>query len=94
MKSHATRSKWLCTTTSGVYQSWDFTSQFGRLKLIASNSRFLIPPEWHHPVSTNAMNTVSFAAQAICNDAVRPKLASQMCMLFVDKPLLRTHSSR
>jgi len=29
----------------------------------------------------------SFAAQAICNDAVRPKLASQMCMIFVDKPL-------
>ena len=26
------------------------------------------------------------AAQAICNNAVRPKLASQMCMLFVDKP--------
>ena len=29
----------------------------------------------------------SSAAQAICNDAVRPKLASQMCMLFVNKPL-------
>jgi len=32
----------------------------------------------------------SSAAQAICNDAVRPKLASQMCMLFVNKPLLAT----
>jgi len=29
----------------------------------------------------------SSAAQAICNDAVRPKLASQMCTLFVNKPL-------
>ena len=32
----------------------------------------------------------SSAAQAICNDAVRPKLASQMCMLFLNKPLLAT----
>ena len=23
--------------------------QFGRLKLIANNSRFLIPPQWHEP---------------------------------------------
>ena len=30
----------------------------------------------------------SSAAQAICNDAVRPKLAIQMCMLFVNKPLV------
>lgn len=28
---------------------WDFTSQYGRLKLIANNSRFLILPDWHHP---------------------------------------------
>ena len=28
---------------------WDFTSQYGRLKLIANNSRFLILPEWHRP---------------------------------------------
>lgn len=27
---------------------WDFTSQYGRLKLIANNSRFLILPDWHH----------------------------------------------
>jgi hypothetical protein len=26
---------------------WDFRSQYGRLKLIANNSRFLILPEWH-----------------------------------------------
>jgi len=30
--------------------------------------------------------TRSLAAQAIGNDAVRPKLASQMLPLFVDKP--------
>jgi hypothetical protein len=28
---------------------WDARVQFGRLKLIANNSRFLILPEWHHP---------------------------------------------
>lgn len=28
---------------------WDFRSQYGRLKLIANNSRFLILPEWHWP---------------------------------------------
>lgn len=28
---------------------WDFRHQYGRLKLIANNSRFLILPEWHQP---------------------------------------------
>ena len=28
---------------------WDFTTQYGRLKLIANNSRFLILPDWHLP---------------------------------------------
>lgn len=28
---------------------WDFRSQYGRLKLIANNSRFLILPDWHWP---------------------------------------------
>lgn len=28
---------------------WDFRSQYGRLKLIANNSRFLILPDWHRP---------------------------------------------
>ena len=28
---------------------WDFRSQYGRLKLIANNSRFLILPQWHRP---------------------------------------------
>jgi hypothetical protein len=28
---------------------WDFRSQYGRLKLIANNSRFLILPGWHLP---------------------------------------------
>ena len=28
---------------------WDFRSQYGRLTLIANNSRFLILPEWHRP---------------------------------------------
>ena len=28
---------------------WDFRSQYGRLNLIANNSRFLIRPGWHRP---------------------------------------------
>lgn len=28
---------------------WNFRSQYGRLKLIANNSRFLILPDWHRP---------------------------------------------
>ena len=28
---------------------WDFRHQYGRLGLIANNSRFLILPEWHYP---------------------------------------------
>ena len=28
---------------------WDFRSQYGRLKLIANNSRLLILPDWHRP---------------------------------------------
>jgi GNAT superfamily N-acetyltransferase len=28
---------------------WDFRIQYGRLNLIANNSRFLILPEWHRP---------------------------------------------
>jgi hypothetical protein len=28
---------------------WDFRSQYGRLKWIANNSRFLILPDWHRP---------------------------------------------
>ena len=28
---------------------WDFRSQYGRLKLIANNSRFLILPDWQRP---------------------------------------------
>lgn len=28
---------------------WDFRNQYGRLKLVANNSRFLILPGWHYP---------------------------------------------
>ena len=28
---------------------WDYRSQYGRLQLIANNSRFLILPDWHRP---------------------------------------------
>jgi len=33
-----------------------------------------------------AKRAVQRAAQVICNEAVRLKLARQMCMLFVNKP--------
>lgn len=36
----AARDRWI---------GWDFRSQYGRLKLIANNSRFLILPQWQRP---------------------------------------------
>ncbi len=39
-----------CALKCGVrdrWIGWDFRSQYGRLKLIANNSRFLILPDWH-----------------------------------------------
>jgi hypothetical protein len=36
----AVRDRWI---------GWDFRCQYGRLKLIANNSRFLILPGWHRP---------------------------------------------
>ena len=45
----AARDRWI---------GWDYRSQYGRLKLIANNSRFLILPDWHHPnVGSNAYST-------------------------------------
>ena len=32
-----------------IWIGWDFRSQYGRLNLIANNSRFLILPGWHRP---------------------------------------------
>ena len=36
----AARDRWI---------GWDFRHQYGRLKLIVNNSRFLILPDWHLP---------------------------------------------
>ena len=36
----AARDRWI---------GWDYRHQYGRLKLIANNSRFLILPDWHRP---------------------------------------------
>jgi hypothetical protein len=36
----AARERWI---------GWDFRSQYGRLALIANNTRFLILPDWHRP---------------------------------------------
>ena len=33
------------------WSGWDCRAQYGRLKLIANHSRFLILPDWHRPTS-------------------------------------------
>ena len=53
------------------------------------NRLYIFPPD----LGCNARRKACRAALlhgTLCNDAVRPKLASQMCMLFLNKPLLAT----
>ena len=39
---------------------WDFRSQYGRLNLIANNSRFLILPGWNRPnVGSDVLSTLA-----------------------------------
>lgn len=45
---------------------WDFRHQYGRLSLIANNSRFLILPEWHHP--NLGSKVLSLCQQRIAGD--------------------------
>ncbi len=45
---------------------WDFRKQYGRLKLIANNSRFLILPEWHLP--NLGSKVLSLCCQRIAGD--------------------------
>lgn len=53
----AVRDRWI---------GWDFRNQYGRLKLIANNSRFLILPDWHYP---NLGSTVlALCCRRICAD--------------------------
>ena len=39
---------WKCTARD-QWVGWDFRLQYGRLKLVVNNSRFLILPDWHVP---------------------------------------------
>lgn len=43
-----TAAAWKCGARDH-WIGWDFRHQYGRLGLIANNSRFLILPDWHHP---------------------------------------------
>jgi hypothetical protein len=45
---------------------WDFRHQYGRLKLIVNNSRFLILPTWHVP--NLASRILSLCKLRICKD--------------------------
>src|SRR5438445_10831899 len=52
------------------WSGWDFRTQYGRLKPIANNSRFLILPGSHLP---NACSRVlSLAALRVLSDCLRP----------------------
>ena len=53
----AVRDRWI---------GWDFRSQYGRLKLIANNSRFLILPHWHRP--NVGSRVLSLTARRIVGD--------------------------
>ena len=55
----AARDKWI---------GWDFRHQYGRLKLIANNSRFLILPDWHHP--NLGTRVLALCQRRICADWV------------------------
>jgi hypothetical protein len=45
---------------------WNFRSQYGRLKLIANNSRFLILPDWH--IANLGSKVLSLCGQRIAGD--------------------------
>ncbi len=45
---------------------WDFRHQYGRLDLVANNSRFLILPDWHRP--NLGSKVLSLCQKRICRD--------------------------
>lgn len=58
-------SAWKCGVRDR-WIGWDFRTQYGRLHLIANNSRFLILPEWHYP--NLASKILSLCHKRIAND--------------------------
>jgi hypothetical protein len=53
----AARDRWI---------GWDFRLQYGRLKLVVNNSRFLILPDWH--VSNMGSRILSLCQKRLCRD--------------------------
>lgn len=53
----AARDRWI---------GWDFRHQYGRLKLVVNNSRFLILPDWH--VSNLGSRVLSLCQRRLSND--------------------------
>ena len=53
----AARDRWI---------GWDFRYQYGRLKLIVNNSRFVIVPDWH--VSNLGSRVLSLCERRLCTD--------------------------
>jgi hypothetical protein len=45
---------------------WDFRIQYGRLKLVVNNSRFLIMPDWH--VSNLGTRILALCQKRLCRD--------------------------
>jgi hypothetical protein len=53
----AARDRWI---------GWDFRHQYGRLKLVINNSRFLILPQWH--VANLGSRVLSLCQRRLCGD--------------------------
>jgi len=53
----AARDRWI---------GWDFRHQYGRLKLVVNNSRFLIVPHWHVP--NLGSRVLSLCQRRLCRD--------------------------
>ncbi|RDJ94131.1 DUF4338 domain-containing protein [Lacticaseibacillus rhamnosus] len=53
----AARDRWI---------GWDFRHQYGRLKLVVNNSRFLIVPHWHVP--NLGSRILSLCQRRLCRD--------------------------
>lgn len=58
---------------------WDFRSQYGRLKLIANNSRFLILPEWHRSnIGSRVLSLTERRVGADCGQRLISDLRMQL----------------
>lgn len=58
-------SAWKCTARDH-WIGWDFRFQYGRLKLVVNNSRFLIVPAWHVP--NLGSRVLALCQKRLCRD--------------------------